>query len=149
MSCGSIKFVIFGLIFSGTLLDNSNACGYQGCVDHAGKTRIPVAWSWHNFLMTFVSKLNGGSIYMKWCLQFMEKGSTAKASGSGFQETYFSVCLLIQLANKSISGVPKVLHKYSFVYFRIQLPFSCILKFSRIFVCLKIFFAWNVCCTNV
>ena len=96
------------------------ACGYQGCVDHAGKTRTPVAWSWHNFLMTFVSKLNGGNIYMKWCLQFIEKASTAKASGSGFQETYFSVCLLIRLANKSISGVPKVSHTALYI-----LGFNC------------------------
>ena len=108
LSCGNIKFARFGMIFSGMLPDSSNACGIQGCVDRAGKTRIPVAWSWHVFLMTFVSRLNGGNIYMKGWLQYIEKASTAKAFGSGFQETYFSI--LIQLANKSISGVPKVSH---------------------------------------
>ena len=113
-------FVRFGMIFSGTLLDSSNAWGYQDCFDHAGKTRIPVAWSWHNFLMTFVSKLNWGNTYMNWCLQFIEKASTAKASSFGFQETYFSVWSLIQLANKSISGVPKVSHTALYI-----LGFNC------------------------
>ena len=58
--------------------------------------------------MTFVSKWNGGNIYIKWWFQFTENASTAKVYGSGFHEAYFSVCLLIGLANKSISGVSKM-----------------------------------------
>ena len=57
---------------------------------------------------------------MKWCLKFIEKASTTKAPGSGFQETYFLVCLLIRLANKSISGVPKVSHTALYI-----LGFNC------------------------
>ena len=68
-----LNFVRFGLIFSGTLPDSSNACGYQGCVDHAGKTRIPVASSRQIFLMTFVSRRNGRNIYVKCWLQFIKK----------------------------------------------------------------------------
>ena len=70
--------------------------------------------------MTFVSRLNGGNIYMKWWLGFIEKASTAKAFGSGFQETYFSVCLLIRLESKSISGIPKVPHTALYI-----LGFNC------------------------
>ena len=84
------------------------------------KTRIPVAWTQYTFLMTFVSRLNGENIYMKWWLQFIEKVSTAKASGSGFQDTYFSVCLLIWLAYKSIPRVPKMPHTALYI-----LGFSC------------------------
>ena len=121
LSCGNIKFVRFGLIFSGTLPDSSNACGYQGCVDHAGKTSIPVASSRQIFLMTFVSRRNGRNIYVKCWLQFIKKKtSTAKASDSGFQETHFSVCLLIRPANKSTSGVPKVSHTALYI-----LGFNC------------------------
>ena len=120
LSWGNIKFVRFGLIFSGTWPDSSNVCGYQGYIDHAGKTRIPVTWSQHIFLMTFMRRLNQGNIYMKRWLQFIEMTSTAKDSGSGFQETYFLVCLLIRLENKSIFGVPKV--SYTALYI---LGFNC------------------------
>ena len=61
LSCGNIKSVWSGLIFTGTLPDSSNAYGYQGCVEHAGKTRTPVAFSRHLF-DAFVSRLNGGNI---------------------------------------------------------------------------------------
>ena len=37
LSCGNIKFVRYGPSFIETSPDNSNACGYHGCVDHAGK----------------------------------------------------------------------------------------------------------------
>ena len=160
LSCGNIKFVRFGLIFRGTSSDSSNACRYQSCSDHAGKSRIPVAWSQHIFLMTFVSRLNGGNMYEKWWLQFIEKASTAKASGSGFQETQFPVGLSIRLAisqflvnqrchGKSVNFWWTKGVTYSFLHFRNQLSFSWILKFSKIFICLKIIFAWNVCCTDV
>ena len=67
-----------------------------------------------------------------------------KASGPGFQKIYFSVCwsnwqILQFLCSKDVT--------YTFLYFWMQVLFSCILKFSRIFVCLKIVFACNVCCT--
>ena len=57
---------------------------------------------------------------MKWCLQFIKKASTAKTSGSGFQEACFSVCLLSRLANKSITGVPNVSHTALYI-----LGFNC------------------------
>ena len=78
LSCGNTRFFRFGLIFIGTLSDSSNSCSYQGCVDHAVKTRIPVAWYQHIFLMTFVSRLNGEIIYMKWWLQFIKKHQLQK-----------------------------------------------------------------------
>ena len=115
LSYSNIKFVRFGLIFSGTSSDNSNVCGYQGCVDNAGEIRISVAWFLHIFLMTFVSRLNRG-IYMKWWLQFIEKASTSEDCSSGFKERHFWVCLLMRLADKSISGIPKVLHTALFIF---------------------------------
>ena len=116
LACGNIRFVRFGLIFSGTLPDNSNACGHQGCVDNAGKIRIPVAWFRRIFLMTFVSRLNRGNIYMKWWLQFIEKASTSEDCSSGFKETHFWVCLLMRLADKWISGIPKVSHTALYIF---------------------------------
>ena len=101
LSCGNSKFVRFGLNFSGTLSDNSKACRYQGCVIHVGKTTIPVAWSPHIFLMTFVGRLNGGNIYMEWWLQFIEKASTEK-------EAYFPVCWSDWQIRQFLVYMPKV-----------------------------------------
>ena len=155
LSCGNIKFVRFGLIFSGTLPDSSNACGYHGCVEHAGRTRIPVASSRQIFLMTFVSRLNGRNIYVKCRLQFVKKNINCKSFWFWFRGDIFAVCLLIWPANKSTSGVPKVSHTALYI-----LGFNChsvaswnfleFLSASKLSLPgIKIIFAWNVCCNYV
>ena len=88
--------------------------------------------------MTFVRRLNEGNIYTKRWLQFIERTSTAKNSASGFQETYFLVCLLIRLENKSISGVTKVAHTALYI-----LGFNCHSVVSWDF--LECFSSWKLC----
>jgi len=57
------------------------------------------------FFVTLVIMLKGGNIYRVEWSHVRLKASIAIASGSGCQLTYLSICLLILLANKSISGV--------------------------------------------
>jgi len=66
---------------------------------------MPVAWSSRIFFVTLVMILKGGNIYKVEQSQVRLKASIAVASGSGCQLTYLSICLLILLAKRSISGV--------------------------------------------
>ena len=55
--------------------------------------------------MTLDNRLKGGKIYGLKLDHDIVKASTAKASGSGNQDTNFFICLFNLEANKSMSGL--------------------------------------------
>ena len=79
--------------------------GNQCCVVHLGIIMIPMVLSLISFDMTAPTRLKGGSAYILWVFQLKFKTFTAIQYGFGTQETYFFICLLRRVANRSICGL--------------------------------------------
>ena len=58
-----------------------------------------------SFDMTAPTRLKGGNAYILWVFQLKFNTFTAIQYGFGIQETYFSICLLRRVANRSICGL--------------------------------------------
>ena len=104
--CGIFRVLSVTIKNKGSITNIWRTAVYQFCVIQIGATKTTSALSKRTFCTSLPVKPKGGKAYIKFSDHLIANASIAMASGSGFHDINFCICLFNLDANISISGEP-------------------------------------------